>query len=82
MRRAAAFRYRIEDVESPLQVISKFEYGSFISASVAVVRCRPNSNEVLITVPVLEPFVDQLMGPANQFNVIQVIELKIELIRK
>ena len=38
MRRVAAFRDSIEDIEGSLQVVAELQYGSFVAASVTVIR--------------------------------------------
>ena len=65
MRRVAAFGHRIEDIESPVQVIAKFKNSGLVTASVAIVWCGPHSDQVLVAVPVFEAFIDKLMGSAN-----------------
>lgn len=65
----------MEDVECSFQLIIHIQNGSHISASVAVVGGRPNGNQVLVSEPVLEAVHNKLMGPGDQGNVIDVVEL-------
>jgi hypothetical protein len=61
------FRHGIENVKSPFKIVSYFKNSRFISASnksyykflpIAIIRCRPDSNKILILEPILEAFVD------------------------
>ena len=65
----------MEDVEGSVQLVIYVQDGGHISASVAVVWCRPNSHEVLISEPVFESVHDELMCSCDQRDVVDVIEL-------
>ena len=56
----------MENVECSLQLVVHVQDGGNISASVAVVGCRPNSDEILVSEPVLEAVHDQLMRSGNE----------------
>ena len=64
----------MENVEGSGQFVVDVQNRSDISASVAIVWCGPNSDEVLISKPVLESVHDKLMCSGDQRNVIDVIE--------
>jgi len=64
----------MENVESFIKLLIDVQDGSNVTASVAVVRSRPDGNEVLVFEPVLEAIHDKLMRSCDQGNVIDVIE--------
>lgn len=64
----------MENVESLIKLLIDVQDGSNVTASVAVVRSRPDGNEVLVFEPVLEAIHDKLMCSGNQRDVIDVIE--------
>lgn len=64
----------MEDVEGSGQFVIHVQNGSDVSASVAVVWCRPNSDKVLISEPILESVHNKLMCSGDQRNVVDVIE--------
>ena len=64
----------MEDIEGSIQLVIYVQDGGHISASVAVVWCGPNSDEILISEPILESVHDKLMCSGDQRNVVDVIE--------
>ena len=46
-----------------------------VSAAVAVVRCRPDSNHILRGKMILVALIYQLMGTGNELKVVDVVEL-------
>lgn len=66
----------VEDVEVSFHMFVNVQDWSDISASVAVVRCWPNCNQILISEPVFESVHNQLMGASNQLQLIYVVELR------
>ena len=64
----------MEDVEGSRQFVIHVQNGSDVSASVAVVWCGPNGDEVLISEPILEAVHHKLMCSGDQRNVVDVIE--------
>jgi hypothetical protein len=65
----------MEDVEGSIQLVIHVQDRGNVAASIAVVRSRPNSDEVLVSEPVLESVHHKLMGSGDQGNVVDVIEL-------
>ena len=64
----------MEDVEGSGQFVVHIQDRSDVSASVAVVWCGPNSDEILISEPILESVHNKLMCSGDQRNVVDVIE--------
>ena len=64
-----------EDGELGVAVLVQVHDGSDVAAAVAVVRRRPDGNDVLGFEVILEPFVDELMGPSNETQTVDVVEL-------
>lgn len=64
----------MENVESLVELLVDVQDGSDVTASVAVVGGRPDSDEVLVLEPVLEAVHHQLMRSGNQSDVVDVIE--------
>jgi len=64
----------VEDVESLFKFVADVQDRSYVSASVAIVWCWPNSHKVLVSEPVLEAVHDKLMGSCDQVDVVDVIE--------
>lgn len=65
----------VEDLEATLQVIVNVQDRSNITASVAVVRCRPDGHQIAILEPVLESIHDKLVSTSHQIDVINVVKL-------
>ena len=72
-------RHSREDLEIWLQILAQSHNRSYISASVAVVWSRPNSNYILGGEMVLVAFVDQLMRASDQLKVVDVVELALDV---
>ena len=64
----------VESRKVSIQVLANVEDGRDISASVAVVRSRPDCHEVLVLEPVFEAIHDELMSTSNEFEIIYVAE--------
>ena len=64
----------MENVESLIKLLIDIQNRSNVTASVAVVRSRPDRNEVLVFKPILEAIHDKLMRSSNQGDVIDMIE--------
>lgn len=64
----------MEYVKRSVKIFVDVEDGSHITTSVAIVRSRPNSDQVLVLEPVLESVHDELMSPSNQLDVIDMVE--------
>ena len=64
----------MEDVKRLVKLFVDVEDGGHVSASVAVVGGRPNGYEVLVSEPILEAVHNQLMGPGDQVDVVDVVE--------
>lgn len=65
----------VEDFEVPLQVVVDVEDRGNITATVAVVGCRPNRNQVGIFEPVLEAVHNQLMGAGHELEIVDMVIL-------
>ncbi len=65
----------VEDVELAIQVLIDVQNACIISASVAVVDSRPDSDQVLFREPVLVTLHDELVSACNQVETVQMIEL-------
>jgi hypothetical protein len=59
-----------------LHGICNFQKGSDVGASVAVVRSRPDSDQVLFLEVELVSFLDKLMGSGDQVNAVNLTELR------
>ena len=79
--RDSALRLRggVEDLKGALHLLADVEQGSHVAASVAVVRGRPDGHEVGVLEPIFESVHDELMGTSNQFDVVDVVELRGDL---
>jgi hypothetical protein len=73
--RSRAFRDGVENIERSFELLVDVEDGSNVSTSVAVVGCRPHSDEGLVFEPVLEPVHHELMGSGDQLNFVYMVEL-------
>jgi len=69
-------RSGMEDLKGALHALTDVEQRSDITASVAVVRGRPNSHKVGVLEPIFESVHDKLMGTSNQIKVVDVVELR------
>jgi len=65
----------MEDFKGSYELVVHIQDRCNITASVAIVWCGPNGNEVLISEPIFEAVHDKLMRSGNQRNVIDVIKL-------
>ena len=65
----------MEDLEVALQVLIDVEDGGDITAAVAVVRGRPDRDQIGVLEPVFESVHDELVRPCNQLQVVDVVEL-------
>jgi len=68
-------RHRREDLELWLQVLAQVHNGRNVSAAVAVVGRRPDSDDILVFEMVLVALIDQLMSTGDKLQAIDVIEL-------
>jgi len=57
------------------EIIIKFHDRSYITAAVTVVRSRPHRNKVLLREVELVSLLDELMGPTDEVEVVDVVEL-------
>lgn len=64
----------IESLEGVLKFLVDVEDGGDVTASVAVVWCRPDSDKVLVLEPELVTIHDELMGTGDQVDVVDVVE--------
>lgn len=71
---ALSIVHRKEDLELALEVLVDFEDGGDVTASVAVVGCRPDRDQALAE-PVLEAVHNKLMRTCDELEVVDVIEL-------
>jgi len=69
----------MEDLEGALHALADVEQGSYVTASVAVVRGGPDSHEVGVLEPVFESVHDELMSASNQVEVVDVVEFRSDL---
>lgn len=69
-----AFGDGFENDEALIAFLVEIKQGCFIIHSVTIVWSWPNSNQLLIE-PVNVSFLNQLMGPHNQINPIQQVEM-------
>ena len=68
------FRHRLKRQRHLTQLFVYLKNCSIVSHSVAVVRCRPYSDEFFIK-PVVVTLVYQLVGPAHQIQIIYPAEV-------
>ncbi len=64
-----------EDSELRIDVLIHIHDGRDVTAAIAVIRCRPNRNDILSLEVILESFIDELMGASNKTQTVDVIEL-------
>lgn len=64
----------MENVESFFQFLIDVQNRGNVSTSVAIIRCRPDCNEILVSEPVLKAIHHKLMGSSNQGNIVDMIE--------
>lgn len=68
-------RHGAEDGEVGLQIFAQRHDTRYVTTSVAVVWCRPYSDDVLILEVVFVAFVDELMCACYQLEAVDVVEL-------
>lgn len=71
---SSTFGDSVEDFEVALDLFIDLHDGSDVTASVAVVRCRPDSNEVRVLKPEFKSIHDKLMGTSDQVKPVNVVE--------
>ena len=64
----------IERLEGVFQVLVNLEHGSDIATSVAVVRGRPDGDQVLVLEPELVALHDELMGACDKPHIVRLAE--------
>jgi len=67
--------HRTKDLEIRIQILTQRHDRGNVAASVAVIRCRPDCDDILGCEMVLVPFVHKLMRSSYQGEAIDVIEL-------
>lgn len=60
-------RNSIENDETSVELCIELHNSGDVAAAIKVVRGTPDSNETLIFEPILMSFLDQLVGPADEF---------------
>jgi len=65
----------LKELCSPIHVFVELEDGGDVPASVAVVGCRPHGDQGLFLEHVLESFLHELMGAADEFQSVDLVEL-------
>ena len=74
--RLSAFGHFLEDLQSSVHVLVKDQDACNVATAVAVVRCTPYRDEILVRKHILVPFLHQLMRTCHQFQSIGVVELR------
>lgn len=69
----------VEGLKGVFKLFIDFEHRGNIAASVAVVGCGPNGNEVAVSEPILVALHDELMCSCHKVNVIDMIEFSSDL---
>jgi len=72
--RLSAAGCRIEDQEIIIHIFIHLHDTCLVCASVTVVRCREDSDDVLIVTPI-ETIHDELMCARNKLQIVHMIEL-------
>jgi hypothetical protein len=76
---AGALGHRVEDLEVVLNLLVDKHDRSDISTAIAIIRCRPDSDEVRVLEPEFEAVHDQLMGTGDQAQAVDVVKLGSDL---
>ena len=69
----------IEGLKRVLQLVVDVEEGGDVATSVAIVGRGPNRHEVLVLEPELVAVHDELVGPGDQADVVDVVEFRCDL---
>jgi len=72
---ATMIRHSAEDLKIRLEILADRHDTRDVAASVAVVGCRPDCDDVLGGEVVFVAFVDQLVGAGDECEVVYVVEL-------